>query len=56
MGRDLHDQAAAISPGTVDAVAVVVTRLASRTEYGELVEEGFKPAILSESATRHLSR
>lgn len=56
IGRDLHDQAAAISGDTVDAMAAVVTRLASMTDYGKLVEEGFEEAIVSEAATRHLSR
>ena len=55
IGRDLHDQARAISPDTAKAVAAVVTRLASTTEYGEVVQEGFGAAMTTHAATEHLS-
>jgi hypothetical protein len=55
IGRDLHVQAAAISPETVDAMAAVLSRLAGTTDYGELVEDGFESAMASEAAIRHLS-
>ena len=42
LGRDLHDQAAAISVATVESVAAVVSRLAASTDYGDLVGEGFR--------------
>lgn len=56
IGRDLHDLASAISGETADAVAAVVTRLATATEYGKLVEEGFADAFISGAATRHLQQ
>ena len=56
LGRDLHDQAAAISAETVDAVAAVVTKLASATEYGELVDEGFGQAMKVDASVRHIRR
>ncbi len=55
LGRDLHDQAAAISVDTVKSVAAVVSRLASTTDYGELVAEGFSEAMISDAAVTHLS-
>ena len=55
LGRDLHDQAAAISVETVEAMAAVVSRLASSTDYGELVAEGFSEAMMSDAAVKHLS-
>ncbi len=55
LGRDLHDQAAAISVDTVESVAAVVSRLASSTDYGELVAEGFSEAMMTDSAVRHIS-
>ena len=55
LGRDLHDQAAAISVDTVESVAAVVSRLASTTDYGELVSEGFSEAMMSDAAIKHLS-
>ncbi len=55
LGRDLHDQAAAISVDTVESVAAVVSRLASTTDYGELVGEGFSEAMMSDAAVTHLS-
>lgn len=56
IGRDLHDLASAISGETADAVAAVVTRLATATEYGDLAEEGFAYAFISGAATRHLQQ
>ena len=55
LGRDLHDQAAAISVDTVESVAAVVSRLAASTDYGELVGEGFSEAMMSEATVKHLS-
>ena len=55
LGRDLHDQAAAISVATVDSVAAVISRLAASTDYGELVAEGFGEAMMSDAAVKHLS-
>jgi hypothetical protein len=55
LGRDLHDQAAAISVDTVESVAAVVSRLAASTDYGELVVEGFSEAMMSDAAVHHLS-
>ena len=55
LGRDLHDQAAAISQETVDAMAAVVGRLASSTDYGRLVQIGFADAVMAESTARHLA-
>ena len=55
LGRDLHDQAAAISGETVEATAAVVSRLAASTDYGELVGEGFSEAMMSDAAINHLS-
>lgn len=56
IGRDLHDQAATISPETVDAMAAVMANLASRTEYGQLVDEGFGQAMKTEASIRHITR
>ena len=56
LGRDLHDQAAAISVETVESVAAVVSRLAASTDYGELVVEGFGEAMLTHAASTHLSK
>lgn len=55
LGRDLHEQAAATSRETVEALAAVVTRLAAVTDYGTLVAAGFGEAMVSEAAVRHLS-
>ncbi len=55
LGRDLHDQAAAISVETVKSVAAVISRLAASTDYGELVAEGFSEAMMSAAAVTHLS-
>ena len=55
LGRDLHDQAAAISNAHVEAVAVVVSRLDAATEYGELVAEGFGEALVAEEVVQHLT-
>ena len=55
LGRDLHDQAAAISVATVESVAAVVSRLAASTDYGDLVGEGFSEAMMTDSAVNHLS-
>ena len=55
LGRDLHDQAAAISVDTVEYVAAVVSRLAASTDYGDLVGEGFEEAMMSDAAVNHLS-
>jgi hypothetical protein len=54
LGRDLHDEAAAISVETVQAMAAVVSRLTATTDYGELVEKGFGEAMVSHAATTHL--
>lgn len=56
LGRDLHDQAAAISVETVDAMAAVVNRLAMATDYGDLVDEGFGEAMKAEASVRHITR
>lgn len=56
LGRDLHDQAAAISAETVDAVAAVVDRLATGTDYGRGIQEGFGDAVLAEASARHILR
>ena len=56
LGRDLHDQAAAISVDTVDSVAAVVSRLASTTDYGELVREGFGEAMITNAGIMHLNK
>lgn len=56
LGRDLHDQAADISPDTVDAVAAVVMKLAMATDYGELVDEGFGEAMKADASVRHIRR
>ena len=57
LGRDLHDQAAAISVATVESVAAaVISRLAASTDYGELVGEGFGEAMVTHAATTHLSK
>ena len=53
LGRDLHDQAAAISAETVEAMAAVVSRLSASTDYGELVGEGFSEAMMSDAAVNH---
>ena len=55
LGRDLHDQAAAISTEAVNSVAAVVSRLAVATDYGEMVGEGFSEAMMSEATANHLS-
>ena len=55
LGRDLHDQAAAISVDTVESVAAVISRLAASTDYGKLVGEGFSEAMMSDAAVNHLS-
>ena len=55
LGRDLHDQAAAISVATVESVAAVISRLGASTDYGGLVAEGFSEAMMSEAAVNHLS-
>ncbi len=55
LGRDLYDQAAAVSVDTVESVAAVVSRLAASTDYGELVSEGFSEAMMSDAAIKHLS-
>ena len=55
LGRDLHDQAAAISVATVESVSAVVSRLAASTDYGDLVGEGFSEAMMSDAAVNHLS-
>ena len=55
LGRDLHDQAAAISVATVESVAAVISRLAASTDYGERVAEGFSEAMMSDAAVNHLS-
>jgi hypothetical protein len=56
IGRDLHDQAASISPETVDAVAAVLMKLEVATDYGELVDEGFGQAMRAEASVRHIRR
>jgi hypothetical protein len=56
IGRDLNDQAASISPDTVDAVAAVIAKLAAATDYGELVDEGFGQAMKAEASVRHIRR
>lgn len=56
IGRDLHDQAAAISSETVDAMAAVVTRLASSTDYGQLIDEGYGEAMKASALVRHIAR
>ncbi len=56
LGRDLHDQAAAISAETADALAAVVDRLAATTEYGRMVQQGLAEAAVAEASTRHLHR
>lgn len=55
LGRDLHEHAAATSPETVDALAAVVSRLASATDYGQSVQEGFGEAMLADAESRHLT-
>ena len=54
IGRDLYDQASAISPSTVEAMAAVAARLAGTTDYGRLLAEGFGEAMVSEAVVRHL--
>ena len=56
IGRDLHEQASAISNQTVAAIAAVVTRLVGGTEYGAFIGEGFEAAMVLEATTRHLTR
>lgn len=56
IGRDLHDQAAQISPETVDGVTAVLLKLAVATDYGELVDEGFGQAMRAEASVRHIRR
>lgn len=56
IGRDLHDQAAEISVVTVDAMAAVVARLATATDYGELIDEGFGQAMKAAASVRHVRR
>lgn len=56
IGRDLHDQAAEISPETVDAIAAVLMKMAVATEYGELVDEGFGLAMRADASVRHIRR
>ena len=56
LGRDLHDQAAADSPESVECVAAVVTRLAAATDYGDLVREGFAEAMVIGAAASHMAR
>ena len=55
IGRDLHDQAAAISTETTDAMSAVVSRMAANTNYGQLVAEGFSEALMTDTAVRHIS-
>ena len=55
LGRDLHDQAAAISTETTEAMSAVVSRIATSTDYGELVAEGFSEAMMTDSAVRHIT-
>ncbi len=55
IGTDLYREAAAISSKTVEAVSAAVSRLASKTEHGELVAEGFGEAMVADEAVRHLS-
>ena len=50
-----HDQAAAISAETVEATAAVVSRIATNTDYEELVAEGFSEAMVTDAAVKHLS-
>lgn len=54
IGRDLHDQSSAISSATSDAMAAGVATLAFITDYGDLIESGFKEALMASSAVRHL--
>ena len=56
VGRDLHDQAASISPETVDALAAVLLKLAGATDYGGLVDDGFGQAMRGEASVRHIRR
>lgn len=56
IGRDLHDQASSVSPGTVDAMAAVVMKLAAATDYGALLDEGFCQAMRAEASVRHVRR
>ena len=55
LGRDLHDQAAAISTETTEAISAVVSRIATNTDYGQLVAEGFSEAMMTEAAVQHIS-
>ena len=54
LGRDLHDHAAAISTETTEAMSAVVSRIATSTDYGELVAEGFSEAMMTDAAVRHI--
>ena len=55
LGRDLHDQSAAISIETMEAMSAVVSRIATSTDYGQLVAEGFSEALMTDVAVRHIS-
>jgi len=55
IGADLYREAAAISPGTVEAVSAAVSRMSTSSEYGQLVAEGFSEAMMSDAAVAHLS-
>ena len=55
LGRDLHDQAAAISTETAEAMSAVVSRIATNTDYGRLVADGFSEAMMTEAAVRHIA-
>ena len=55
LGRDLHDQAATISTETAEVMSAVVSRIATNTDYGPLVAEGFSEAMITEAAVRHIA-
>ncbi len=50
IGTDLYREATAISPKTVEAVSPAVSRLASNSDQGNLVAEGFSEAMMSDGA------
>lgn len=54
IGYDLHDQASTVSSSIVDALAAVMMRLSSCSDYGRHIERGVEEAMSAEATSRHL--
>lgn len=55
IGRDLYGHGDVISAQSVDAMAAVLSRLGSATDYRELLQEGFGEAMVTDAEARHLA-